>query len=292
MDPTQHAHVTLDALHPGVMWGWFVTMNFWAKSIGTGVALVGVYMLRRYAQSDAFYRKWLPLIGFGGIAVTLLFTVLDLHQPFRFWHMFVWPHLTSSINLGAFLLSAYIGLLGLMLFAWWKHRDRWFDLLLWPAAALAFGATVYTAGLLGQANAREVWSGPAEVAQTVVAATLAGSAVYLLFGSLTNEERLSLAWVLGLSAVMALALFGAELWLAPQKSEEAEWVMHQLLSGPLRTLFVGGLVLGFVVPSLVALLSVGRGEPMGLRLAAVCGLAGLWMVKHAWLIAPQLMPLS
>ena len=37
----QSATVTLDALHTGVMWGWYVTMNMWAKSVGTGVLLVG-----------------------------------------------------------------------------------------------------------------------------------------------------------------------------------------------------------------------------------------------------------
>jgi hypothetical protein len=39
-------------------------------------------------------------------------------------------------------------------------------------------------------------------------------------------------------------------------------------------------------------LSVRAKQPVALKLAAVSSLAGLWMVKHAWLIAPQLLPLS
>ena len=78
--------VTLDVLHTGITWGWYVTMNMWAKSVGTGVLLVGAYMMRRHAGSQDFYRKWMPILGFLFVQLTLLFTVLDLHQMFRFWH--------------------------------------------------------------------------------------------------------------------------------------------------------------------------------------------------------------
>lgn len=288
----QSATVTLDALHSGVLWGWYVTMNMWAKSVGTGVLLVGVAMMHRYGQSRAFYRRWMPLVGFAFIGLTLLFTVLDLHQMFRFWHMFVWPHRTSAINIGAWLLSAYSGLLALMVFAWWKKNDALYDKLVVPTVVLAFFATIYTAALLGQANAREVWSMPTETAQMLLAATLSGSAAFLILGSPTNEESISLGWVLSLSAVVALLIFLGEVVFAPQKSEEAEYVMHTLVSGRLGVLFAAGLVFGFVVPATLGFLSAKVNRPVALRFAAVSALAGLWMVKHAWLIAPQLLPLS
>ena len=288
----QSAQVTLDALHTGVMWGWFVTMNMWAKSVATGVLLVGAFMMRRHAQSEGFYRKWMPIIGFVFINLTLLFTVLDLHQIFRFWHQFAHPHFTSAINVGAWLLTAYTGLLTLMLFALWRRDEKLWDRLLWPTVVLAFFSTIYTAALMGQASAREVWQTPAEIGQTLLAALLAGSATFLLFGQRTDDESLSLAWILGLSALVALVVFVAELVFAPQKSEEAAYIIHTLLSGNLRTLFLAGLGLGFVVPAVLVLASVRAKQPVALKLAAVSGLVGLWLVKHAWLIAPQLIPLS
>ena len=288
----QSAHVTLDVLHTGVMWGWFVTMNMWAKSVGTGVLLVGAYMMRRHQQNERFYRIWMPLIGFVFINLTLLFTVLDLHQMFRFWHMFVWPHFTSSINVGAWLLTVYTGLLTLMLFAVWKKNDALWDKLLWPTLVFAFFATIYTAALMGQASAREIWQTPTEIAQMLLAATLSGSATFLLFGQRTDDESLSLAWVLGLSAVVALVIFSAELVFAPQKSEEAEYVIHTLLSGDLKTLFFAGLAFGFGVPAVLVAVSVRAKQPVALKFAAVSGLIGLWLVKHAWLLAPQFLPLS
>lgn len=286
------ARVTLDVLHTGVIWGWYVTMNFWAKSVGTGAVLVGVYMARRYAGSRAFYRTWMALLGFAFINVTLLFTVLDLHQPFRFWHMFLWPHLTSAINVGAWFLTAYNALLVGMLFALWKKRESLYEALLWPTVVLAFLSTIYTAGLLGQASAREIWSTAAEVPQMVLAATLCGSASFLLVGAPSKEERASLAWVLGLSAILSLSVFIGEIVFAPQKSEEAEWIVHQLSTGQLGRLFYGGLIMAFVIPAALSLASVRVDRPAALKLAAMSSLAGLWLVKHAWLIAPQLIPLS
>lgn len=295
MDPftadPQSARVTLDVLHTGVFWGWFVTMNFWAKSISTGVFLIGAFFMRRGASS-AFYRLWVPAIAFVFINVTLLFTVLDLHQPFRFWHMFVWPHPTSAINLGAWVLSAFDFLMLAMAWLAWRKKDQLFDRLIAPAWVIAFLATIYTAALLGQATARELWQAPTEVAQMILAATLAGSAALLFFRSLVSEDRTVFAWILALSAVVALTIFVAEVIFAPQKSEEAEVLVALLVTGRLRVLFFSGLALGFVVPAVLAFVELQRRSVALLPLAAASGLVGLWLVKHAWLLAPQLIPLS
>lgn len=221
MGAANDAQVTLDVLHSGIIWGWLVTMNFWAKSISTGVFLLGAFFMKQEGPSRRFYRLVVPAIGFVFVNITLLFTVLDLHQIFRFWHMFVWPHPTSAINLGAWVLTAYTGLTALLTWLAWKKNDALYDRLIVPTWIIAFLATIYTAALLGQANARELWHTPTEVAQMVLAATLAGSAVFLLVRGATEEQRTRFAWILGLSASLALVIFVAEVVFAPQKSEEA-----------------------------------------------------------------------
>ena len=285
------ARVTLDVLHTGIIWGWYVTMNFWAKSISTGVFLLGVFFMKKSPAKD-FYRLAVPAVGFVFICITLLFTVLDLHQPFRFWHMFVWPHLTSAINLGAFVLTAYSGLTFVMVILAWKKKDALYDRLIVPTWIIAFLATIYTAGLLGQANARELWHTPTEVAQMILAALLAGSATFLLLNQVPEKERPGFAWVLGLSALVSLTIYVTEVVFAPQKSEEAGYLVGLLLTGSLRTLFFSGLVFGFVVPALLAFFGLKRHAAAVFPLAAASSLVGLWLVKHAWLIAPQLIPLS
>ena len=78
-----NAVVTLDVLHSGVIWGWYVTMNLWAKSIATGVVLLAPWLLKHPKMKFT-----IPAIAFVFLNITLFFTVLDLHQPLRFWHMF------------------------------------------------------------------------------------------------------------------------------------------------------------------------------------------------------------
>lgn len=298
MDPSQNAVVTLDVLHSGVIWGWLVTMNFWSKSISTGAFLLGAYALRS-SPSRSFYRLAVPALGFVFVNVTLLFTVLDLHQMFRFWHMFRYPHFSSAINLGAWVLTAYNGLTLAMTALAWRKQDELYDRLIVPTWIVAFLATIYTAGLMGQANARELWQGPTEVAQMIVSAALAGSAALLLvparvlgLAGPTEEERGKLAWTLGLSGLVGLTLYLFEVVFAPQKSEEAAWVVHQLVGGEVAALFWGGLGLGFVVPTVLAFAGLHTRAGGLWRAGAVSGLAGLWLIKHAWLLAPQLLPLS
>lgn len=288
------AVVTLDVLHTGVIWGWFVTMNMWAKSIGTGVFLIGMYMMKRYSTSHNYFKAAIPLIGIVFIGITLLFTLLDLHQPLRFWHMFVYPHFTSVINIGSWFLNLYVALLTLMAYAVVvKKDDALFEKLRMPGMVLAFLATIYTAGLMGQSTAREIWQTPTEVAQMLLAAAIGGSSIFLLTGfALSKDEKMTLAGILGLSAGLSFVIYLSEVFFAPVKSEEAEWIIHYLTHGGIAPLFYLGMLLAFIVPMALVCLTLRAKEPKMLSLASVSALVGLWMMKHAWLVAPQMIPLS
>jgi formate-dependent nitrite reductase membrane component NrfD len=285
-----NAIVTLDVLHSGVIWTWYVTMNFWAKSVATGVMLLLPWLLMKYEVPKLRLKAAIISVLF--INITLLFTVLDLHQPFRFWHIFAYTQTRSVIALGAWLLTFFnflaMGMAGLA----FMKRDALYDKLLPVQWVLSFFATIYTAGLLGQANARELWMAPTETAQMLLAATLAGSAAFLLIGAGGEQARRPLGQVLGISAFVSATIFVMELVFGPQKSEEAQHLVHILTSGELATVFWPGLIVGFLVP--IALVLVGGRKPSaGLMAgAAIASLIGLWLVKHAWLIAPQLVPLS
>lgn len=305
VEVASNAVVTLDVLHSGVIWGWYVTMNFWAKSVATGVVLLLPWLLMQQPSKspstagvsgvpsdDPRLRLLVGGLSFVFLNITLFFTVLDLHQPFRFWHIFAYSHWTSAITIGAWLLTLFNGLTVALTFLAWKKRNELYDKLLPLTWVVAFAATIYTAGLLGQANAREVWQAPAEVAQMLLAATLAGSAILILLKAGGEAARKPLARVLGLSAGVSLTIFLAEIVLAPQKSLEAAHTIELLVAGELQSLFLGGLALAFVLPILAILASGKRGNPALLAGASVMSLVGLWLVKHAWLIAPQLLALS
>ena len=66
------AVVTLDIPLPGIIWGWMITLNMWAKSIGTGVILVGAFLLYRHKKEAMPKLRWLmPHISFVALNVFL-----------------------------------------------------------------------------------------------------------------------------------------------------------------------------------------------------------------------------
>jgi formate-dependent nitrite reductase membrane component NrfD len=288
------AIVTLDVLSTQVAWGWIIVMNMWAKSIATGVFFVGLYMMRKYPSSETFYKYLIPIIGIVFVGITLLFTVLDLHQPFRAFYIFLHSHFTSAITWGAWFINLYSLVLVLWLWAVIKKDDKLFSKLTVPGIVIAFVTTVYTAGLMGLSNAREIWQTPTEIVQMLLAAGVAGSAVLLIAGkfNLDDEQKLKLGTVLGSAAVLSLIVYVAELIFAPTKSEEGEWVVHYLTHGAMAAYFALGLLIAFVIPSALVCVSNKTKKSTLLLPAAVLALVGLWMVKHAWLIAPQMIPLS
>jgi len=290
-----HAVVTLDVGLPGIVWGWIITMNMWAKSIGTGVIFMLFYLLKKYPNEAGYLRFPLTVISIVSIHVFLFFTVIDLHQMFRFWHIFVYGHFTSAIAVGSFLATGFVGLIFLLAYASYIKKDNaLFDKVLTWTVLLGIPVTLYTAGLMAQATARELWQMPTEVVQMILAATLAGSATVLLVGGkLPYEAKRDMAVVLGFSAFMAFLIYMSEYVFGPMKAEEVTATLEFVKGhGAYTTMFWIGQVFAFIVPMVLTILSVQNRSTGLLKLAAISALAGLWIAKHVWLVIPQLLPMS
>jgi Ni/Fe-hydrogenase subunit HybB-like protein len=290
-----HAVVTLDVGLPGIVWGWIITMNMWAKSIGTGVIFMLFYLLKKYPNEAAYLRFPLTVVSIITIHVFLFFTVIDLHQMFRFWHIFFHPHWTSSITIGAWMATGFVGLIFFLAYASFIKKDNeLFDKVLTWTVVLGVPVTLYTAALMAQSTARELWQMPTEAAQMILAATLAGSATTLLLGGkLPYEAKRDLAIILGLSALAAFILYMSELVFGPMKAEEvAATLLYIKGHGEYTTMFWIGQVFAFIVPMVLVTLSVQNKSTGLLTLASVSALAGLWVTKHVWLVIPQLLPMS
>jgi protein NrfD len=293
-----NAVVTLDVALPGIVWGWIITMNMWAKSVGTGVVFMLFYLLKKYPNEAGFLRFPVALVSVVFIHIFLFFTVIDLHQMFRFWHIFFHPHFTSAITVGAWMATLFVGLLFLLLYASFiKKDDALFDKVLTWTTVLAIPVTLYTAGLMAQSTARELWQMPTEAAQMILAATLSGSAAIILldtyFKKLSYEAKRDMGIVLAISALAAFILYMSELVFGPMKAEEVaavlEYVKH---GGEYQTMFWVGQVFAFIAPFVIVLLSVASRSESLLKVAAVSALAGLWVSKHVWLVIPQLLSMS
>jgi protein NrfD len=290
-----NAVVTLDVGLPGIVWGWIITMNMWAKSIGTGVIFMLFYLLKRYPDAAGNLRFPVTVVSFVFINIFLLFTVIDLHQMFRFWHIFVYPHFTSAITVGAWIVTVLVALLVAMGYVIFIKKDKaLFDKLLVWAVILSVPVTLYTASIMSEATARELWQMPTEAAQMILAALLTGSATLLLMGgSLPYEAKRDLAVVLGLSALAAFILYMSEMIFGPMKAEEVTATLQFVKGqGEYTTMFWVGQVLAFIVPFVLVILSVTNRSAGLLKVAALSAIVGLWIVKHVWLVIPQLLPMS
>ncbi|MBC8238186.1 MAG: polysulfide reductase NrfD [Helicobacteraceae bacterium] len=290
-----NAVVSLDVGLPGIVWPWLVTVNMWAKSIGTGVIFMLFLLLRTHPESGKNLRFMTAATAFIFINIFLLFTLADLHQPFRMWHIFFHPHWTSAITWGSFMASAFLGLLTLLVFLGYTKKDETFDKVLLWTAILAIPVTLYTAALMAQCTARELWQMPAESAQMILAALLAGSAAMILLGGskLTYEAKKSLGVVLGLSALMAFIIYMAEYVFGPQKAEEVAATLEYIKGdGAYTVMFWIGQWMTYLLPMLLIVLSRASKSENILKLAAILALVGLFIVKHVWLMIPQLLPMS
>ena len=290
-----NAVVTLDVALPGIVWPWLVTVNMWAKSIGTGIIFMLFILLRMYPQDMQKLRLPVAIVAFVFINIFLLFTLADLHQPFRMWHIFVFSHWTSAIAIGSFMASAFLGLLVLLAFLAYKKNNETFDKVLLWTTILAIPVTLYTASLMAQCTARELWQMPAESAQMILAALLAGSAAMILVGGnkLSAEAKNLLGVILGLSALMAFIIYMSEYIFGPMKAEEIAATMAYVKSGGEWSVgFWLGQWLTYILPMLFVMLSrVNKSESI-LKLAAILAIVGLAIVKHVWLVIPQLLPMS
>ena len=298
-----NAVVTLDVPLPDIFWGWFVTMNMWAKSIGTGLIFMLFLLLRKNSSEMNGVRTSAIIVSFVMMNVFLLFTLADLHQPFRMWHIFFYPHWTSAITVGAWMATIFVGLEFVMM-AMMIRKDKClltsdanasFDKLLFWVTLLAIPVTLYTAGIMAEATARELWQMPTESVQMLLAATLSGSAAIILLGGskLSDETKNFFASILGLSALLAFIIYMSEYVFGSMKAEEVTAILAYVKGdGEYATMFWIGQWVAYILPMiLVALYRVSKSNSI-LTLAAILAIAGLWVVKHVWLVIPQLLPLS
>lgn len=300
--PATNAVVTLDVAIPGIFWGWMITLNMWAKSIGTGVVFVGAYLLYRHNKEALPNLKlYMPIVSFIFLNIFLLFTLLDLHQPFRMLNIFLHPHFTSAITVGAWFASAFTGLIAIMsLTALGEAMGKEcklqakYDKMLWTAVVLAIPVTLYTATIMGEATARELWQTPTELIQMFLAALLAGSAILLILSKGWDDSiKRELASILGLSAIIMFTMFMGEYYFGHMKAEEvAATIAFVKPGGEYHIYFWVAMTFAFIVPAILVFISLKNRTNTFLYLASIIALVGLYMAKDVWLKIPQLLPLS
>jgi Ni/Fe-hydrogenase subunit HybB-like protein len=252
----------------------------------------------------------MPLISFAALNVFLLFTLTDLHQPYRMLNIFLHPHWTSAITVGAWMASLLVGLVTVLaligifdafpsfrrncaLAKTVRKNSPFYEKIFPFVVFLAIPVTMYTAIIMAQSSARELWQAPTEMMQMFLAALMAGSAALsLISGEWSKESRKDLAFVLTLAVFFGFLMYMGEYFFS-FKSSEAEATLAYIHSGGAYNLeFWAAMALGFIIPFFLGGSVMKSDNSTLLRFAAILTLAGLYLAKDVWLKIPQMLPLS
>lgn len=153
--------------------------------------------------------------------------------------------------------------------------------------------TTYTAIIMSEASARELWQAPTEVMQMIWAALMAGSsALILVSGSWSQEARKDVALILSLAVFFSFAMYMGEYFFSFKSSEAEATLAYVHAGGEYNAEFWFGMALGFIAPFFLATSSMKSDNKTLLRFAAILALVGLYMAKDVWLKIPQMLPLS
>jgi formate-dependent nitrite reductase membrane component NrfD len=295
-------------------WGWYVVSYFFVGGITAGVYAIACAL---DAVGDPRDRDAVHLgyrLAFPGVLLCGILLVVDLGQPFRFWHMLFksehFPALTfkpwSPISLGSWILSAF-GAFSLVSFllttaetgrprwrpllalhAWWRRVPNAVRMIWLALGALAgFGLAGYT-GVLMIATTRPVWHNAYLLGGLFLASAFSTSYAFLTLALLRRGRRH------GDSTVTKLD--DAERW-----SLSLEIVLLALtliwLGGSARPLFTGGygvlfwvgvVGLGLLAPLLLRRVRVSSGSvERRARLRAACILVGGLTLRFVLVMAPQ-----
>ena len=268
-------------------WGWPVVAYTWTKSIASGTVLsVAAARLWGGSEQAAAIAPAMALIALLFLVITIGLLIADLKRPERFLYVLLRPQWNSWLVRGAYFLVAFGVLLAAWLGALFLGGSGWAELLMWPTAALAIPAAVYTAFLFAQAKGRDLWQSPLLSVHLLVHALLAGGAVWLIVDNAADGAAVARVFTLALLVASLLTVFAEVLTTHP--TDDARRAMAMIVGRPLGGWFWGGgTVAGHLVP--IALLALGVGPGW---LASLIILAGLFAIERVWVLAPQRIPLS
>jgi len=153
--------------------------------------------------------------------------------------------------------------------------------------------TLYTAIIMAESSARDLWQAPTEMMQMLLAAFMAGSAALIFISNeWSKEARKDLALVLAMAVFFSFMMYMGEYFFS-FKSAEAEATLEYVhAGGEYNVQFWLAMILGFVIPFFLAVSSMKNENKTLLRFAAVLALVGLYLAKDVWLKIPQMLPLS
>ena len=280
--------------HP-MAWKGMVTAYLVTKAIGAGaLMLAALLVLLGHAGLQAPVGVLPPVLaGFFTFATGVLL-VADLKQPRRFYYLLTRPNWRSWLTRGAVILAIYAAIGAAWFVAGLLDADGVIRVLAVPGFVLGAATAGYTAYLFGQCEGRDLWQTPMLLPVLLAQAGAAGASTFLIADLFIDvPEPDALRWTL-LGALAAVAVFTfAE--LTARGTAHVEMAVAEMTQGRYaRRFWLGGVLLGLVVPGalVVVALATGSGTSELTAVAAVSAIVGLAAYEDAFVRAGQSVPLS
>ncbi len=284
-----HSRRSYDAPSKGVLWGWLVTCYLWTKAISAGVCIITMSAVASGIGVASLEVEWLSVVlALVFLGLTGMFLTADLDQPKRFLYVLLRPQWRSWLVRGAYIITAYAGLLSVWcVLALISHT--WASILAVPLIILAALTAIYTAFLFAQAKGRDFWQNPVLPIHMLVHAIMAGGACLTFTLPFTAEGwqvwvRMSL--IFAIIAKLACDMF--ELW-TKHPTRDTDRAVKMIFGGRYSTLYwVFVFLLGSIVPFVIAWIMPTAMMPV----AGILLLIGVYVSEHIWVHAPQRIPLA
>jgi ferredoxin len=278
-------------------WGWRVSLYTWTKAIAAGTYLVPLLLLLggMLSWTSILWLWSAPVLAGVFLGATLVLLVTDLKHPERCILIFTRPRWSSWLVKGAFVITGYGAVLAVHAGTTLLGGSRVQAPLAVLGGPLAVVTAVYTAYLLAQAKARDLWQNPLLAPHFLIQAFIAGSAALVPVALRFEPELVRwLLWILGGSSLLHLLVVGGEAPLS-HSTAHARLAVHELFKGRYRMFSRSGVVLstlGLIACGLGVTAALPSLDPWVALSAVPLALAGLLAYEHGYVQAGQAVPLA
>jgi tetrathionate reductase subunit C len=254
--------------------------------------------------------KYKPVGKVGVVLATLLLILapvnlfLDLAQPFRFWHLFLYLRITSPITWGSFLLTLYplnCMIYGYFMFKGDAKKTKFFGLIGIPLALLVHG---YTGFILALGKARVLWNTAIMPPIFLISAMVSGIALMILVvvikGYFFSHERkvdtalcFDLGKMLAWAIIVDLAFIATDILVLLTSHTEAYLAAMMLLKGSMSHLFIGvEVILGSIIPLFFLFFPPTKNRISFIVLSSILVMIGIFTMRYVMVVGGLSIPLS
>ncbi len=268
-----------------VAYNWMIVVYFFLGGLGAGAFLLSA-AANFWKQELKPVAKTAAIIAPLAVGVGLLFLIVELGRPERFWRLLLTFNHTSAISWGVWFLNIFFALS--VIHAWLSLKGKESKSVAFACVPFAVLVGTYTGVLLSQSLGNALWHSAFVPVLFLNSGLLSGIAATAMLSTAHQSAEVSakLAKIIGWLVLVELGMIVVELFALLNGGAESVEVAKALLSGEFAFLFLGvEILLGALIP--VAILLRRRVNSGALAIASVLVLVGVFTMRYVIVIGGQ-----